>query len=75
MKRLSNGKRWVVTARDDDKVRTLADPIDAIAKPLEVTSDASEAAMARELNIEFGKLDVQINHTRGFFRDGQLVGW
>ncbi|WP_020599286.1 hypothetical protein [Spirosoma panaciterrae] len=41
MKRLSNGKRWVVTARDDDKVRTLADPIDAIAKPLEVTSDAS----------------------------------
>ncbi|MBN8826831.1 MULTISPECIES: SDR family NAD(P)-dependent oxidoreductase [unclassified Spirosoma] len=60
----------VITARDYDKVRTLADQIGAIAKPLDVTSDASVAAIARELDDEFGRLDVLINNAGAFFDFG-----
>lgn len=64
------GFQVIITAREYDKVRTLADKLGVIAKAVDVTDDASVAAVARELDSEFGRLDVLINNAGSFFDQG-----
>ncbi len=65
------GFRVIITARDIDKVKPMADAIKASAMPLDVTSDESVAKLAAEIEKQFGKLDVLVNNAAAFFDTNQ----
>lgn len=60
----------IITARDFAKVYHLADQLKVIAKQLDVTSDNSVYNLAKEIESEFGKLDVLVNNAGAFFDQG-----
>jgi len=61
----------IITARDFEKVKELADKINLTAKALDITNDESVEQIAQEIEKEFGKLDVLINNAGAFFdQDG-----
>ena len=61
---LARGDNAVVTARDADKVRDLADahPDTALALPLDVTDDAQVTAAVAAAEARFGAIDVLVNN-------------
>lgn len=61
----------IITAREFEKVSPLAAMIKATAMQLDVTKDASIAALKDVIDVHYGKLDVLINNAGGFFdQDG-----
>lgn len=61
----------IITARDLNKVSILANQPGVTAKQLDVTDDNSVNNLAKEIETEFGKLDVLINNAAGFFDQGE----
>lgn len=64
------GFKVIITARDFDKVLSLADQLNVTAKQLDVTDDDSVNNLAKEIESAFGKLDVLVNNAGGFFDQG-----
>lgn len=64
------GFKVIITARDFEKVSKLAQQLKVTAKPLDVTDDNSVNKLAKEIENEFGKLDVLINNAGAFFDQG-----
>ena len=64
------GFKVIITARDFDKVSNLAEHLKVTAKQLDVTDDNSVSSLAKEIESEFGKLDVLINNAGAFFDQG-----
>lgn len=64
------GYKVIVTARDVEKVKSLADKANLTAMQLDVTKDTSVNQLAVDIEKQFGKLDVLINNAGGFFDQG-----
>ena len=64
------GFKVIITARDFDKVSNLAEQLKVMAKQLDVTNDHSVNNLAKEVENEFGKLDVLVNNAGAFFDQG-----
>ncbi|MFD0312799.1 oxidoreductase [Streptomyces flavalbus] len=65
---LDEGYRVVVTARKTDSVRELGDRDNALAVPLDVTSESSVDGAVREAEECFGRVDVVVNNAGiGYF--------
>lgn len=64
------GYKVLVTARDLKKVSELADKIGVDARQLDITNDHSVNQLAKEIETEFGKLDVLVNNAGAFFDQG-----
>jgi NAD(P)-dependent dehydrogenase (short-subunit alcohol dehydrogenase family) len=64
------GFNVIITARDFNKVSTLADHLKVTAKQLDVTDDSSVDNLAKEIEHEYGKLDVLVNNAGAFFDQG-----
>lgn len=60
----------IVAARNLDKVSKLADRINAEAKKLDITDKKSVNLLAKEVEKEYGKLDVLVNNAGAFFDQG-----
>jgi len=60
----------IITARDLDKVTELAKKIGVSARQLDITSDQSVNQLAKDIEKEFGKLDVLINNAGAYFDQG-----
>lgn len=60
----------IITARDFDKVSELAEKIGVSARQLDITSNQSVNQLAKNIEIEFGKLDVLINNAGAYFDQG-----
>lgn len=61
------GFKVIISARNLDKVATLADKLGVTAKQLDITDDQSVNNLAKEIENEFGRLDVLINNAGAFF--------
>lgn len=64
------GYQVIITARDVQKVKSLADKSNLTAMQLDVTKDASVGHLVADVEKQFGKLDVLINNAGGFFDQG-----
>lgn len=64
------GYKVIITARDIEKVKPLADNAGLKAMALDVTNDASINQLSAEVEKQFGKLDILINNAGGFFDQG-----
>lgn len=64
------GFKVIITARNFDKVKLLADKLGVIATPLDVTNDESVKQLKLEIEKRFGKLDVLINNAGGYYDQG-----
>lgn len=64
------GFNVIITARDFDKVSELAEKIGVSSRQLDITSDQSVNQLAKDIEIEFGKLDVLINNAGAYFDQG-----
>ena len=64
---VDKGYKVIITAREFDKVKTLADKINVTAMALDITNDQSVQQLAQEFEKQFGKLDVLINNAGAFF--------
>jgi NAD(P)-dependent dehydrogenase (short-subunit alcohol dehydrogenase family) len=64
------GFKVIITARDLDKVSELAEKIGVSARQLDITSDQSVNQLAKDIETEFGKLDVLINNAGAYFDQG-----
>ena len=73
---LAHGDSAVVTARDADKVRDLADahPDTALALDLDVTDASSVAAAAAQAHDRFGTVDVLVNNAGYGYRSAVEEG-
>ncbi len=60
----------IITARDFDKVSSLAGQLRVTAKRLDVTDDNSVNNLAKEIESEYGKLDILVNNAGAFFDQG-----
>lgn len=67
------GFNVIITARDFDKVSELAEKIGVAARQLDITSDQSVNQLAKDIETEFGKLDVLINNAGAYFDQGGQV--
>lgn len=61
------GFRVIITAREFEKVKVLADNISVTAMALDITNDQSVQKLATDIENQFGKLDVLINNAGAFF--------
>jgi NAD(P)-dependent dehydrogenase (short-subunit alcohol dehydrogenase family) len=52
----------IITARDIEKAKALAEKLNVIALQLDVTDDVSVEKLATEITTTFGKLDVLVNN-------------
>jgi NAD(P)-dependent dehydrogenase (short-subunit alcohol dehydrogenase family) len=61
---LARGDNVMLTARDPQKLHALANqyPETAVAMPLDVTREGDAAAVVREIEKRFGRLDVLVNN-------------
>lgn len=64
------GYNVLITARDLNKASELAEKIGVSARKLDITSDQSVNQLAKEIETEFGKLDVLINNAGAYFDQG-----
>lgn len=64
------GYEVIITARDIEKVKSLADRANLKAMRLDITNDTSVSRLADDFGKQFGKLDVLINNAGGFFDQG-----
>ena len=64
---VDKGYKVIITAREFDKVKTLADKINVTAMALDITNDQSVQQLAQEFEKQFRKLDVLINNAGAFF--------
>jgi NAD(P)-dependent dehydrogenase (short-subunit alcohol dehydrogenase family) len=64
------GYHVIITARDMDKVKPLAQKFGLNAMQLDVTSDTSVSQLASEIEKQYGKLDVLVNNAGSFFDQG-----
>ncbi|MEO1451045.1 MAG: SDR family NAD(P)-dependent oxidoreductase [Bacteroidota bacterium] len=64
------GYTVIVSARKLEQAQHLADQIGAQALSVDIADDASVAAAAKEIERQFGKLDVLINNAGAFFDQG-----
>ena len=64
------GYKVIITARDLDKVSELAEKIGVSARQLDITNDQSINGLVKDLDKEFGKIDVLINNAGSFFDQG-----
>ena len=60
----------IITARDLDKAKQLAVQIGVVAKQLDVIDDNSVMEIAKNIESEYGKLDVLINNAGSYFDQG-----
>lgn len=64
------GHTVIITARDGAKVKALAQQTPLIPMQVDVANETSVAALARQVEKDFGRLDVLINNAGGFFDQG-----
>ena len=64
------GYKVIITARDLGKVSELAEKIGVSSRQLDITNDQSINGLVKDLNKEFGKIDVLINNAGSFFDQG-----
>ena len=64
------GFEVIITARDLEVARKLADSLGVSARQLDVSSDQSVGALANGLQTAFGRLDVLINNAGSYFDQG-----
>ena len=64
------GYKVIITAREFDKVKELADKINVTAMALDITNDQSVEQLANDFEKQFGKLDVLVNNAGAFFDQG-----
>lgn len=64
---VDKGYKVIITGREFDKVKVLADKISVIAMALDITNDQNVQQLANEIEKRFGKLDVLINNAGAFF--------
>jgi NAD(P)-dependent dehydrogenase (short-subunit alcohol dehydrogenase family) len=64
------GYKVIITARDFEKVKELADKIDVTAMSLDITNDQSVGQLAQDVEKQFGKVDVLVNNAASFFDAG-----
>ena len=64
------GYKVIITGRDIEKVKSLADNANLTAMPVDVTNEKSVNRLAADVEKHFGKLDVLINNAGGFFDQG-----
>ncbi|NIJ54640.1 SDR family NAD(P)-dependent oxidoreductase [Dyadobacter arcticus] len=66
------GYKVIITAREFEKVKELAEKINVIAMALDITDDQSVEQLAHYIEKQFGKLDVLVNNAGAFFdQDGE----
>ncbi|PWU00326.1 MAG: short-chain dehydrogenase [Bacteroidetes bacterium] len=61
------GFNVIITAREIAKANLLANQLGVSAKQLDVTDDNSVSLLVRQIEIEFGKLDVLVNNAGSYF--------
>jgi NAD(P)-dependent dehydrogenase (short-subunit alcohol dehydrogenase family) len=61
------GYKVIITAREFEKVKELADKINVTAMALDITNDQSVQQLAYDLEKQFGKIDVLVNNAGAFF--------
>lgn len=61
------GYKVIITAREFEKVKELADKINVTAMALDITNDQSVQQLAKDIETQFGKLDVLVNNAGAFF--------
>jgi NAD(P)-dependent dehydrogenase (short-subunit alcohol dehydrogenase family) len=64
------GYKVLITARDLKKGSELAENIGIDARQLDITNDQSVHQLAKDIETEFGKLDVLVNNAGAFFDQG-----
>ena len=64
------GFQVIITARELSKAEILAEQSGLIAMELDITNDESVSTLAREIESNYGKLDVLINNAGAFFDQG-----
>lgn len=64
------GYKVIITARDLEKVKELADKINVTAMALDITNDQSVEQLAHAIEKQFGKIDVLVNNAGAFFDQG-----
>ncbi len=64
------GYKVIITAREMQKVKSLADKINATPMALDITNDLSIEQLANDVKTQFGKLDVLVNNAASFFDQG-----
>ncbi|MGC1204252.1 MAG: SDR family NAD(P)-dependent oxidoreductase [Flavobacteriaceae bacterium] len=64
------GYKVIITARDLGKVSELAEKIGVSSRQLDITNDQSINGLVKDLDKEFGKIDVLINNAGSFFDQG-----
>lgn len=67
------GYTVIVTARDYNAVKPLAEKLNAIAMSVDITSDESVRELAAAVDNRFGKLNVLINNAGGYYDQGGNV--
>jgi NAD(P)-dependent dehydrogenase (short-subunit alcohol dehydrogenase family) len=66
------GYKVIITAREFEKVKELADKINVTAMALDITNDQSVQQLAHDIEKQFQKIDVLINNAGAFFdQDGE----
>lgn len=61
------GYTVIITAREFEKVKELADKINVTAMALDITNDQSVQQLANDIEKQYGKLDVLVNNAGAFF--------
>ncbi len=73
-KQLKNkGFEVIITARDLETARQLAAPHDLKALAIDVRNEQSIAGAARQVELDFGRLDVLVNNAGGYYDQGGTV--
>lgn len=58
----NEGYQVILTAREIEKAKKLADKLNVVAMQLDVTDDTSVEKLATEISNNFGKLDILVNN-------------
>jgi NAD(P)-dependent dehydrogenase (short-subunit alcohol dehydrogenase family) len=61
------GYKVIITAREFEKVKELADKINVTSMALDITNDQSVQQLAHDIEKQFGKIDVLVNNAGAFF--------
>ena len=64
------GYKVIITAREIEKVKALAEKASLKAMRLDITNDTSVSQLATDIENQYGKLDVLVNNAGSFFDQG-----